>query len=484
MLINGGCRERDSAYAKLYRCPLETGIDNDLMILLSANQRNLRFLRLGPLTDNAFNIPGSLLPWPPTIHTLVIPWKINAAVDIDFYQQLIERSAKTLKALTVRTQNFSGADDQFPPDEWRGSFRFAKALFKHFRGLNRQPELELDDLNLQNQDLLSAPGTWRWYIDFTKLRTLQLWNCELADGLLLHLIRLAKEQSLRLHGVVLSFEHSRQAPTKAQTFVGSIAGLQYLNLCYTPHETEKQTFDLRCLIPHRDSIKDLYIGVGANNQSLQFHHVLSSDDLTWLSSNCLKLVQLGIALPPFRMDDAFAGRWGECGSALVKLPPFAGRSQRVLTNVQEKLASLPRLKILRILTWPIMCDPAFTRMGECGLRRSQQKLYLKQLDTIATSIARLFASLRSDHHDRLSVITFGSAESWDVVYDAEDNQSHIFSAPVTYKVRRKETEFGLVTRAKRIDAHLMEHEEPIAYVVDEDIDQGLSLEGYSWGSGY
>ena len=111
------------------------------------------------------------------------------------------------------------------------------------------------------------------------------------------------------------------------------------------------------------------------------------------------------------------------------------------------------------------------------------KRYLKQLDIIANSIARVFASLQGEHHQRLSVITFGSAEAHDVIADVDGVQDQLFSTPITYKVRRKETVYGLVTRVKRIEARLMKYEEPIAYVVDEDTDQGLSLEGYSWGSG-
>lgn len=66
----------------------------------------------------------------------------------------------------------------------------------------------------------------------------------------------------------------------------------------------------------------------------------------------------------------------------------------------------------------------------------------------------------------------------------DGSQSRLFEGPITYKVRRKQTEYGMITKAKRIEARLMEYEEPIAYVVDEDTDQGLSLESYSWGSGY
>jgi hypothetical protein len=63
------------------RCPLETGTDNDLMILLSSTQNNLSFLSLGPLLQNALNVPESLRPWPRRIKTLVIPWYANLWIE-------------------------------------------------------------------------------------------------------------------------------------------------------------------------------------------------------------------------------------------------------------------------------------------------------------------------------------------------------------------------------------------------------------------
>ena len=136
------------------------------------------------------------------------------------------------------------------------------------------------------------------------------------------------------------------------------------------------------------------------------------------------------------------------------------------------------------MTWPIISGSEFARLGEFGQRRAQQVLYLRKLDIVATCIARTFSCLPEDLKHRLSVITFGSAERTDMITHDDGRQHHLFDGPITYKVRRKQTEFGVITKAKRMEAHLMEYEEPIAYVVDEDTDQGLSLESYHWGSRY
>ncbi len=45
-----------------------------------------------------------------------------------------------------------------------------------------------------------------YLVDFTRLQTLQIWNCDNADALLDGLKELAQQQRLRLHGLVLSFE--------------------------------------------------------------------------------------------------------------------------------------------------------------------------------------------------------------------------------------------------------------------------------------
>lgn len=119
-----------------------------------------------------------------------------------------------------------------------------------------------------------------------------------------------------------------------------------------------------------------------------------------------------------------------------------------------------------------------------GARQLQKTWYLKRLDILATSIAHLICRLRGEGGDRLSVLTFGSAERTDRISHVNGDQDYPFNGPITYKVRRKWTDFGFVIKAKRIDAHLMEYEEPVAYVVDEDTDQGLSLEAYPWGGQY
>lgn len=57
----------------------------------------------------------------------------------------------------------------------------------------------------------------------------------------------------------------------------------------------------------------------------------------------------------------------------------------------------------------------------------------------------------------------------------------LFTLPITFRIKRVMGPDGLRTKIHRIEAAQMEYEEPIAYVVDEDTDQGLSLEAYAWG---
>lgn len=51
---------------------------------------------------------------------------------------------------------------------------------------------------------------------------------------------------------------------------------------------------------------------------------------------------------------------------------------------------------------------------------------------------------------------------------------------MSYKIRRKLGEFGWRLKAKRISNEGLRFEEPIGCVIDEDTDQGLSLEAYDW----
>ena len=311
------------------RCPLETGTDNDLMILLSSTQNNLSFLSLGPLMENALNVPESLRPWPRRIKTLVIPWKINIMTDISFYQQLIERSGNSLGALTIRSDMFTTSNSATEPNLKRlcSSEFLARSLLKHIlcapRHL-RPPLLEISDINLQNQDLSKTRGTWCDAIDFTKLRTLQLWNCINVDTLLSELIALVAEQPMRLHGLVLSFEEWSQRPRLAGDFIQRLSGLKYLNICY-PSELKDQLmvsgpYRLYLQNGHKTSIKDLYWGVGANNQRDRASKALAEpprEDIEALCQDCVNLRQLAIAMPLLIARHALESRWGEFGLYLV-----------------------------------------------------------------------------------------------------------------------------------------------------------------------
>ena len=158
---------------------------------------------------------------------------------------------------------------------------------------------------------------------------------------------------------------------------------------------------------------------------------------------------------------------------------------------QNSLARLPQLKTLRILTWPMIADKEYLAIERIQQKRPYRKwFYLKYLDIFATSIVRRLRYRRlelqrqfpdTEYHG-LSVLIFGSAEQHDAITRADGYQDHYPIGPISYKVRRRETKFGAITVADRIDSRRMEHEEPVAYVVDEDTDQGLSLEAYTWGS--
>jgi hypothetical protein len=248
--------------------------------------------------------------------------------DISFYQQLIERSGNSLSALTIRSDMFTTSNSATEPNmKGLSSSEFlARSLLKHILSAPRHPRpplLEISDLNLQNQDLSNARGTWCKAIDFTKLRTLQLWNCSNADSLLFELTALAAQMPMRLHGLVLSFEDRTQAPLLASVLIGRLSGLRYLNICYPSEDAYgsmylapyRQNLQKR----HKDSIKDLYWGVGTNDErdaSLPLA-VPSREDMEALCKDCVNLRQLAIAMPTLIIKLALNSRWGEFGVYLV-----------------------------------------------------------------------------------------------------------------------------------------------------------------------
>ena len=286
-------------------------------------------------------------------------------------------------------------------------------------------------------------------------------------------------------------------PQQSFTFVQQLCGLKYLNLCFPRNSVDSATssgfYRLLLRKGHKDTIMDLYWGEGANNVRETCRlNVPPREDLEPMCRECVNLRQLAIPMPILRIDNALSGQWGEFGVYVVSLRPARFDQCCLCTDrIQDLLASLPKLKTLRILTWPIIHDEEYVAFSMSRANRvAKKRIYLRYLDIIATSIVKQFRLVRTRlqrknseiEYQSLSVLIFGSAEQRDMITRTDDLQDYWSFGPISYKVKRKETEFGVVTKANRIDSQHMEYEEPIAYVVDEDTDQGLSLEAYSWGS--
>lgn len=241
--------------------------------------------------------------------------------DYKFYQELIERSRRRLNALTIRVNNFAWVEDG--GDDAQAHEELARGLFGHVKGkCFDRPPLELKDINFQNQDLHAFDRTWYHYIDLTKLRTIQIWNCPGTDHMLRCMINLSKTQPLQLQGLVLSFDDFAHAPLLTEELLRCISGLSYLNLCYVPTlppGVARQDLDIRCLSGHAETLQDLYLGVGTNNptSALNTHWTSVSSDIHWLTQRCQNLKQLAVAMPDLEMDDALAGRWGDFHESLV-----------------------------------------------------------------------------------------------------------------------------------------------------------------------
>ena len=248
---------------------------------------------------NAFNLIDALKPWPPHVDSIVVPWRLLYTEDYAFYHELIERSRNRLKALTVRVKEFEWLDEP----EWLSNAdndndeaceELARGLFGHVKkDRYDRPPLELRDINFQNQNLSAFDNTWAQYIDLARLRTLQVWNCYRTNWMLGCLIDLAKSQTLRLEGLVISIEDQADSPLLTPDFLESISGLRYLNLCYVPLAGSGR-FDVQCLKSHADTIQDLYLGIGTNSLAVNAGastslRIPKYGDVFWLAKWCRNL---------------------------------------------------------------------------------------------------------------------------------------------------------------------------------------------------
>lgn len=159
---------------------------------------------------------------------------------------------------------------------------------------------------------------WLQLIDFSKLRTLQIFDCEGVDDLLKRLIESKTCPLMRLHGLTLSFDALGDVPCLEAQFLTCISGLHFLHLSNVMEDVERTPFDIRCLDTHKHTLRDLYISPNMlfEDDTREIQAPLLSD-VQWLSTYCPHLRQVAIAFPSLDIDDAFAGLWGEYAQFVV-----------------------------------------------------------------------------------------------------------------------------------------------------------------------
>ncbi|KAK5120060.1 hypothetical protein LTR85_006541 [Meristemomyces frigidus] len=450
-----------------FRCMFTANIDNQIMCLLASRQRRLEVLALGTMAldalsgqDHSPSVPLALQEWPSRVAHLVITWRIVSMDELRYCSALLDRSEETCKRLSIRTNTLGPSEKDSQGFDVLGLEGEAmRTLFQHCIGVEPRRQMNLECLSFSGQDFSSTTNDLCNAVNMPSLRELYIWECRQVDTLLARLIEIFGNEPSQLRKLVIGIKYSQPSPRLIRKLLQSLVGLEYLivsHWCLSPEDTK---FDVRCLETHKSSLKDLSIGTGENRNRETALYGLPEKDMEWLVANVRSLRQVALALPEISLQDALSDEWGGFGKAMACL------------------ATLEKLTVLRILTWPTADDThtVFSDIDDVDGPRTREA-YLRQLDTLATMIARFFnVTHRGSRLRRMAVLIFGNKERFDCVrnVDGWSIRMHVHG-PVAYMLRATLNADGEFEHcAERVEAEMVMYEEPLGCVKSNDFDQGL-----------
>lgn len=368
--------------------------------MLLAQQKKVVTLRLGPVMCNfALLLQRYHLDWSSLVH-LDIPCRIGEH-DLPGYQSIIEQ-AKNLSHLAVRCSEQLRATD--PTINLNaGPDLMQDKLFSHVKAGDAQGQLTMDELVFQ--DIKIWPTTAGLF-DLSRLRSICILNCEGAHKLL---NALAIDFSKR--GCALRYFYFESSPfecTPVENLLRSFSGLEWLRLTSEDHDGSDETFDLKALDGHKDTLQHVLIGC----------YQLDMDDPTPLLdldvsvfASFTKLEHLAVPMPPITVPDPTA------------------KSLFEYVALAKSLLSLPLLNSLRILTWPRADDNTFAEYDgeDLVLDNLHRKCFHRDLDDF-------FYNYLSMHLSKVSLVIYDSAGT----NQTSDNLTLLLDLkPVCYVAERR-----------------------------------------------
>lgn len=381
--------------------------------MLITQQRRMKRIDLGPMTfDPTPWLNHIFKEWLISVENLDVPVKLGSIKDLLFYQHIIQRSQK-LNSLSIRTD--SSLDN--PPEELKDSQTtvglLSRMLFSHCDGDGVQ-KVALKHLTLEDVTLTWAEKSFIKYIDFSLLRTLQLFRCSGVHKLLALLTAKSRVKPLQLAEFRAVIDDIN--PKTLEDFIGSFKGLT--SLCIRTARS-LPSFDYRCLSDHSSTLQILFMSFGDVVGRGLTGALVSNEYGSFISRNCNAIEQVGIALPLITFSQANEGNWSDYGKTITCL-----LSKQIL--------------VLRIFTLPEVPQNFFLTNDEDSLQRKNLDSYLNLLDQFATDLFR-FAE-RTMVCKKLPIIYFG-CEGWIGIFDGN---SSLYMEPVCYVAAEQRDVYGTI----------------------------------------
>lgn len=384
------------------------------MTVLARKQRCLRKLCLGLLDfDPVFMLDTPLRPesWLSHLTVLDIPTYFGSHQEFRFHNRIID-IAKSLSTIRIRCcrVRLPWDGDMFKDGEPNLT---APWLFKPYSLFwHSNPTTvtlrELNELTLDNVELGVWSDPYFSYVDFLKLKRLEILHCRGWEDFLKRL-----QESFENHSPALThftLEVFRlDASMRVEPFLRTFQGLEMLFIHGEKNAIpDSLTFNGDCLAGHAATLRTLFLCFGREDYSWMLHR---PDNLvSWIAQNCISLKQPGVVLPNISIEEVAKEALGAYGREI------------------ELLARLPQLRFLQVLNIPegsthIIRPNLFPRQRG-GLKDS----FHPALDVFATAVFNLF--YRKKLRRELPVICFGdhAAHSNIIMNSGDDGSVHCPSA--------------------------------------------------------
>lgn len=383
------------------KLPTETELDYDMLGLLALRQKEILSIRFGICASSLgriLRLPACGPHWLERLVALQLPTCVGPA-SLRGYGDLIGRCADSLRELSFGScgklheleleddDDIDDDDGSLQDDDDRDGL-LSSLLFHHITPRGPQPALQLTRLTITGTDLCCAARTFMQYIDGRKLLHLNLRGCDNANDMLSAL--LGDDPDIQLSLKSFAYDGTAISPLWIESLIQACGSLERWYL-YTK-KADVLLSSLTPLLKHADTLQQLNIRIGLKNG-------VNYTDLDKLRavSDLTQLRQLGLRFSAVQLDEFFNRRWDDFEHAL------------------RLVACLPKLRMLRCLTWPIPPHGFFRYLEDQGndddepLRTNAYDLgklrYAASLDLFATAVMQRIARFKGENANdsRMSV---------------------------------------------------------------------------------